>query len=51
MSYATEQGVLNAQWNAAEMAFQAEAAKKAYYEALLAQLPARKDDNSFREGP
>ena len=24
MSYATEQGVLNAQWNAAEMAFQAE---------------------------
>lgn len=24
MSYATEQGVLNGQWNAAEMAFQAE---------------------------
>lgn len=24
MSYASEQGVLNAQWNAAEMAFQAE---------------------------
>jgi len=27
MSYASEQGVLNAQWNAAEMAFQAEAAR------------------------
>ncbi|MET3790694.1 hypothetical protein [Aquamicrobium terrae] len=27
MSYASEQGVLNAQWNAAEMAFQAERAK------------------------
>ena len=25
MSYATEQGVLNGQWNAAEMAFRAEA--------------------------
>jgi hypothetical protein len=27
VSYASEQGVLNAQWNAAEMAFQAEVAR------------------------
>lgn len=27
MSYATEQGILNTQWNAAEMAFQTECAR------------------------
>jgi hypothetical protein len=29
MSYATEQGILNGQWNAAEMAFQTEVARSA----------------------
>ena len=31
MSYASEQGVLNAQWNAAEMAFQVEVARSAQH--------------------